>query len=361
MTERRQTETVVLGMKASKGCAQEGRCDTSVNILARADTDGGVGWRKQGHIFSVDGRYAWMTSHAQLPIVERISHELLRIYFGTRDHRNRTVTTYCEVAADDPQKVLYVHDRPILDLGERGCFDDSGAMPSWIVNHGGLKYLFYTGWNVSTTVSYRKAIGIAVSHDGGHTFARLFRGPILDRIATEPYCAATPCVLVDGTLWRMWYLSCVRWEAHEDRLDPYYHIKYAESEDGIHWERRGRIALDLQSSDEGGFGRPCVRRQPGQCYAMWYSYRAGKHFRSNRKASYRIGYAESNDGISWTRMDERAGIGLSEIGWDADMIAYPYVVDAGHSRQFMFYNGNGFGRSGFGYAERPSPASHPSY
>lgn len=320
--------------------------------LIQASTTADLTWRKQGHIFSADGRYPWMTSHAQLPIVDRISPEAFRIYFGTRDERNRTITTYCEVAAEDPQKVLYVHDRPVLDLGSCGCFDDSGAMPSSIVEHRGVKYLFYTGWNISTPAPYRKAIGVAVSHDGGHTFFRLFRGPILDRTPTEPLCAATPWVLFDGSMWRMWYLSCVRWEAHDDRMDPYYHIKYAESEDGVQWERRGVVALDLQSAEEGGFGRACVQRQEGSRYTMWYSYRSGRNFRHNRSASYRIGYAESHDGIAWTRMDDRARINRSEIGWDADMMAYPFVIDAGDGRELMFYNGNGFGRSGFGYAVR---------
>jgi hypothetical protein len=291
-----------------------------------------------------------MRSHAQLPLADPVSGDVLRIYFGTRDECNRTVTTYCEVAADDPRKVLYVHDRPVLDLGEPGCFDDSGAMPAWIVNHRGLKYLFYTGWNVATTVPYRKAIGLAVSRDGGQTFSRLFKGPILDRTSDEPYCSATPCVLLESTGWRMWYLSCVRWEVHEGRADPYYHIKYAESPDGVHWKRTGKVALDFKKPEEGGLGRPCVLQDARGLYTMWYSYRGGTGFRTDRRHSYRIGYAESNDGMAWTRMDDLAGIGLSSSGWDSEMVAYPYVITTRAGSTSLFYNGNGFGRSGFGYA-----------
>ena len=63
-----------------------------------------------------------------------------------------------------------MHDRPVLDLGELGCFDDVGVMPSCIVNVDGAKLLYYAGWNTSTTVPYRISIGLAVSDDGGYTF-----------------------------------------------------------------------------------------------------------------------------------------------------------------------------------------------
>jgi hypothetical protein len=295
-----------------------------------------------------------MKSHAQLPVVDAVSPDVLRIYFGTRDERRRTVTTYCEVARTNPLQVLYVHDRPVLGLGERGCFDDSGAMPAWLVSHRGVKYLFYTGWTVATTVPYRKAIGVAMSEDGGRTFARVSNGPILDRTYEEPYCAATPCVLLESGVWRMWYLSCVGWKVHGPRLDPSYHIKYADSLDGVHWNRPGTVALDCQRAGGEALGRPCVNRAADGRYTMWYSYRGEAEFRTNRRTSYRIGYAESDDGLTWSRWDECAGIDLSAEGWDSEMIAYPFLLSTEDGIRYLFYNGNGFGKSGFGYAVQSS-------
>ena len=69
----------------------------------------------------------------------------------------------------------------------------------------------------------------------------------------------------------------------------------------------------------------------------------------NKKDSYRIGYADSADGVRWERKDHLAGIDISGEGWDANMIAYPHVLDW-RGQRFLFYNGNGFGKSGFGYA-----------
>lgn len=305
-------------------------------------------WTKKGVIFVPDHNYDWMVSHAHVPIVDRIDPETLRIYFGTRDKLNRTVTTYIEVEADDPHNVLYVHDEPVLGLGSLGCFDDSGAMPSWIVDYGGKKYLYYIGWNVGTTVPYRNSIGLAVSHDGGLTFQRMFEGPVVDRFYKEPHFVGSSCVLIEDGIWRMWYLSTVKWKVHRGRPEPYYHLKYAESNDGIRWKREGLVCIDFKSSDEGGISRPCVIKENG-LYRMWYSFRGAEGYRVSKERSYRIGYAESPDGIQWTRKDDLVGIDVSETGWDSLMIEYPYIYE-NKGRKYMMYNGNGFGRSGLGYA-----------
>jgi hypothetical protein len=305
-------------------------------------------WTKTGQIYVPQDNGAWRVSHAQLPIVDRIDAARLRVYFGSRDARNRTSTGYIEVDADDPKSVLYVHEQPVLGLGELGAFDDGGAMPSWIVEYGGMKYLYYIGWNAGVSVGYRNSIGLALSDDGGRTFTRRFKGPIMDRSPVEPHFCSAPCVLVENGLWRMWYLSGLRWEIIDGRPEPIYHIKYAESRDGIRWDRRGIVCIDLRSPQEGGITRPCVIRDGG-LYKMWYSYRGIVDYRTNPKNTYRIGYAESPDGIRWERLDGEAGIDVSPSGWDSEMVAFAYVYDhRGHQR--MVYNGNGFGLTGIGHA-----------
>ncbi len=305
-------------------------------------------WEKKGLIFAPNRNHDWMVSHAQVPLVDRINDDTLRIYFGTRDEVNRTVTTFVEVKADNPSHVRYVHDQPVLGLGELGCFDDSGAMPSWIIDRGAEKYLYYTGWNTSTTVPYRNSIGLAVSKDNGLTFQRACPGPILDRTQYEPHFCAVPCVLVEDGRCRMWYLSGVRWDVFNDKPEPRYHIKYAESADGINWDRQGVVCIDFKSDAEAGIVRPSVIKE-GALYRMWYSYRGLENYRTDKRNSYRIGYAESSDGIAWTRKDEALGLDVSNAGWDSEMVAYPYVYEH-DEKKYMIYNGNGFGKSGFGYA-----------
>ena len=304
-------------------------------------------WVKKGHIFTVDGQHDWMLHHASQPIADKVNDEVLRIYFGPRDAQQRTRTTFIEVEADNPQNVLYVHDEPVLSLGELGTFDDSGAMPSCIVNREGKKYLYYNGWNRGVTVPYRNSVGVAVSKDGGLTFERVFAGPVVDRTKHEPFFCATPYVMVDEGVWRMWYASGTGWVVVDGYPEPRYQIKYAESEDGLEWTRDNITCIEYGFEDEAN-ARPAVIKESG-LYKMWYCFRGSHGYRTDKDQSYRIGYAESEDGMGWERMDSRAGINRSERGWDSLMIGYPYVYEHG-GRKHMLYNGNGFGESGFGHA-----------
>lgn len=304
-------------------------------------------WLKKGLIFRTDHNFPWMVSHASIPVVDEAGEGRLRIYFAARDAQNRSHPTYIEVDAEDPGQVLYLHADPILPLGNPGTFDDSGIAPCWIVSDGSKKYLYYIGWNPQVTVSYRLAIGLALSSDGGKSFAKYATGPILDRDLAEPYFNTAPCVLKLGKEWRMWYASCTGWKWVENRPEPLYHIKHAASSDGIHWNRTGHVCIDYDDFTEA-IGRPCVYVRGGK-FHMLYSFRSSRGYRTDQTRSYRLGYAESPDGLRWTRRDDQVGIERSAQGWDSEMMEYCYRHDHG-AVSYLFYNGNGFGRSGLGYA-----------
>lgn len=65
--------------------------------------------------------------------------------------------------------------------------------------------------------------------------------------------------------------------------------------------------------------------------------------------TYRIGLARSSDGFDWSREDLEAGINVSASGWDSEMIEYPFIFEFEGS-QYMLYNGNEYGKTGFGMA-----------
>lgn len=302
-------------------------------------------WRRLGCIFRPTGAAEWCLTHAQMPTALRLG-DRIRIYYSTRDARKRTSSGFFDVAADDPRRVLYRHDRPVLSPGPRGTFDDCGAMASSAVACGETIRLYYQGWNVGTTVPFHTAIGLAVSHDGGTSFTRHADGPLVDRSMTDPYFTAMPWV-VGEPAWRMWYASGTEWRPVGDRLEPCYHIRQATSADGIAWHADG-VAIDYASAEERALARPCVL-PVADGLAMWYSHRAISGFRAGGPGAYRLGHAISTDAVHWTRRDAEAGIDVGPDGWDAEMIAYPSVVEVG-DRRYLFYNGNGFGRSGIGVA-----------
>lgn len=293
-------------------------------------------WRKLGLVITPRRELWWMQSHAMTPTVAPGEGSCVQVYFSGRDAKNRSHIGYAILDLTRLADVVEFSREPVLTLGELGCFDDNGVTPSWIVDHEGRRYLYYIGWNKGVTVRMHLFGGLALSDDGGETFHRFSRAPILERMDVDPFLNTAPCVLVEDGLWRMWYVSGVGW-VHRDL--PRYHIRYAESRDGIHWTRRGIVCIDFASPDEHALARPCVRKEDGR-YKMWFSYKG---------ASYRIGYAESKDGIRWERRDEEAGIDVSPSGWDSEMIEYACVFEHSGVR-YMFYNGDDYGRDGVGLA-----------
>jgi hypothetical protein len=296
-------------------------------------------WVKKGLIFSPAGQHEWVTTHAMLPIVDRIRDDTYRIYFSGRDRMNRSLTGYVEVDMSNPQKILRLSSQPVLGLGELGAFDDNGVSPTWLVNHGPEKYLYYFGWNKGSMVRAAEVSGLAVSRDGGNTFQRQSRAPVIDRTDEEPFqILVISCILIEDGRWRMWYDSADKWLTPEL---PRYNIKYAESTDGINWIREGIVSVDYQSDDETRVSRASVLKE-GNTYKMWFCSALGS-------GGYRMGYAESKDGIRFDRTKDRPGLDLSDSGWDSEMMCYPHVF-VHKGQKIMLYCGNGYGRTGFGYA-----------
>lgn len=296
-------------------------------------------WNKLGCVIEPDKKMSWMQSHAMVPTAEHIQGDVYRVYFSGRDNLSRSLIGYADIDISNPGKILKLAEKPVLGLGELGCFDDNGVTPSWIINHEGKKFLYYIGWRPRSTTRMSVIAGLAVSHNGGDSFERVSRAPILHFTDKEPFSILTaPCVLKEKAVWRMWYVSGFEW-INPDL--PRYNIKYAESHDGILWKQQAIVCLDLGPTDETALARPCVLNDNG-IYKMWYSYKKGG-------LTYRIGYAESKDGISWKRMDDKAGIDVSESGWDSEMVEYSFVFNH-RGKKYMFYNGNGYGLNGIGLA-----------
>ncbi|MFW2555635.1 hypothetical protein [Aliarcobacter butzleri] len=306
-------------------------------------------WIKKGLIYEPNTSFEWNSKgYASVPTVYKISEDILRIYFTARDINNKTNISYIEVEADDPSNILYIHEKSVLSLGKIGMFDDCGAMVSHVIDVNNEVWMYYIGWNVRNTISYHNSIGLAISKDGGMTFEKFSEGPLFDRTYKEPYFNAAPFILKEGSIWKMWYLSNTKWVEYDGKSEPFYHIKYAESDNGIDWKREGKVAIDYKDENECGIVRACVLKD-NDTYKMWYSHRNLQNYRTNKNSSYRIGYAESKNGIDWTRKDNEVGIDVSENGWDSEMIEYPFVYDH-KGKRYMIYNGNTFGKTGFGYA-----------
>ena len=298
-----------------------------------------MNWEKLGRILNPDILKELGISTSLVPFVENVNNEidLIKIFFTPRDCESRSELRYF-ILNITTLEIVSISEK-LFSYGPIGAFDDSGVVACSIVPHNGKKYVFYQGWSLSVTVPSITAIGVALM-DKDDKVHRIGEGPILSRSLYEPYSCASPSVIFDEGKFKMWYASMDKWEQGSEGLKHFYDIKYAESLDGLNWNRFGKGVISYQNKVEYAFGRPNVIKENG-IYKMWYCYRGN---------AYRIGYAESIDGINWNRMDELAGIDISEKGWDDQMIEYPTVFNVKNQR-YMLYNGNEFGKTGIGLAK----------
>lgn len=295
-----------------------------------------MAWRKLGRIFAPSGELDWSRSHAALPVPEWIEGDIFRIYFSGRDGQNRSSIGIVIVDLAVGGKILDIPAEPILRPGARGMFDDCGVSIGSIVRAGDTRLLYYTGWNLAVTVPWKNTIGVAIS-EAGAPFERWSTFPVVALDERDPFSLSYPWVIQDGGTYRMWYGSNLGWGEGTDEI-PHV-IRYAQSRDGVHWEKQDRVHIDTSGSDNSAACRPCVVRDAG-VYRMWFCARGAK---------YRIYCATSEDGLTWRQLGKDEGIDVSPDSWDSDMIEYPCVFDH-RGQRFMLYSGDGYGRTGFGLA-----------
>ena len=275
-------------------------------------------WQKLGLVFCPKGDVEWMRSHAANPVAEHLGGDLFKVYFSPRDSRNRSQIASLTMELIDGKTSICESSLQLeLTHGKLGRFDDSGVTVTGLSRVGTQRLLYYLGWNLAVTIPFRNAIGVAISEQGSQKFTRFSDAPIIDRNSIDPISLSYPYVLKSDGRFHIWYGSCIEWDG--GRVSDYeFSLKYAESIDGLNWVRSGEIALGCNFPYEDAIARPHVLEEDG-LFRMWYSKKKGPF--------YRIGYAESLNGKEWVRMDGEVGIEVSPIGWDSEMIEYPFIFD----------------------------------
>ena len=301
-------------------------------------------WAKRGLVYCPDGTRSWARTHAMLPTPLLIDDDVLRVFITCLDAQGIGRPGYVDLDARDPTRVVSAGAEPCLDIGRPGTFDENGVAACSVVPASPERlFMYYVGFELGTKIRYRLLTGLATSEDGGRTFTRASETPILERTSAELLFRCGPFVLPEADRFRLWYVAGSTWTDVDGKPMPEYVVRYLESADGIRWGDSGSLCIDVEDADEHGFGRPWVRRR-GDGYEMFYSVRR----RSLR--AYRLGYATSPDGRTWTRDDARMGLDVTPGGFDSAAIMYGAVLDV-HGKTYCFYNGDDFGRQGFGLAE----------
>lgn len=298
-------------------------------------------WKKLGLIFEYTPELIGTKSHCQHPCPVFINGNIYRVYFGSRDENSNTLIFYFDININTLEIVDFTK-WPILLNGPLGYFDSNGVYPSCVIKKND-EFLMYTlGFTRGESPLYFTRIGLAKSLDGIN-FSKYSQAPLLNTSENDPCTVTGPFVMFDNDIYRMWYVSGYKWEKNPNGdLQSYYHIKYAESKDGIEWKREGLVSIAHYHQGETNIARPWILKEDG-IYKAWFSYNCGKQ-------EYRIGYGESTDGgYIFNRMDHLVGITVSDAPWENEAVAYPAVI-VYKGKKYIFYNGNKFGKKGIALA-----------
>lgn len=302
-------------------------------------------WIKQGLIYNANGEFNWAQSHAMIPTPIVLNENTIRVYVTFCDKNGIGRVGFVDVDSFNPKIIKGISPNPVLDIGLPGTFDENGALVCSVLTLNKKKYLYYVGFELGTKIRYRLLTGLGINAENDNNsyyFRKVKQTPILERSSDELFFRCGPFCLFEDNIFKLWYVAGSSWLKINNKDMPVYTINYLESNNGINWGNKGHVCINIQNDNEHGFGRPYVVKDEG-FYKMFYSIRI-------KELGYRLGYAESVDGKNWERKDNEIGIDVSTEGWDSKMVCYSAVIQV-NGRTYMFYNGNDFGGTGFGFAE----------
>jgi hypothetical protein len=298
-------------------------------------------WRKLGRLYCPRNhdRHPKLMSHAANPLPVFIEGDAYRIFYSGRDECNRSSVGAVDVDIVKG-KIIFEHERPFFEHGPPNSFFANGVSIGSCYEVDGQKYMLFMGWQNPTGGHWRGDIGRLIVKDD-LTLELENDKPFLSVDSVDLISLSYPWVCNrESGGYNMWYGSTIAWEAGNGEM--LHTINHAFSDDGHQWTRSGQ-AVPYEIGRAQAFSRPTVRPNENGGYQMWFSYRGAPGMK------YRIGCAASDDGRHWRLDLDNTGIDVSSDGWDSEMIEYPFVLE--HKQQcYMLYNGNGYGKSGFGLA-----------
>jgi hypothetical protein len=296
-------------------------------------------WQKLGHVYCANGEAAWRRSHAYLPTAMVLSAATVRVFVAFLDASRMGRIGFVDVDAANPTRVRGVSARPCLDLGRPGTFDEHGVSPLCCIREGATLLLYYAGWQRSESVRYVLFTGLAKSSDDGVTFERISEAPVVDRCDGELLVRSGGFVFRHEDRWIMTYMGGSEQFDAAGKATPTYDMQTLSSSSPAVWKGPGTLALAPRRPDEFGFGRPWVIAEDGR-FRMWLSVRS-------QSREYHLTYAESRDGLRWDRHDDVLRFVGADEDWDSRTRAIASVVDTAAGRLMFYngndYGATGFG------------------
>lgn len=296
-------------------------------------------WEKLGLLYAPPRKNMFLQTHAANPVAVHIDGDCYRIFYSGRDEGNKSSVGCVDIDIKN-RKIINDYEDVIFTCGDAESFYSHGvSIGNAYKPYGGDIAIPFMGWKIEGANHWYGKIGRFALGDDLMTPISLTADLFMDLDEEDPISLSYPWIVKDNDIYKMWYGSTLTWDAGNGEM--VHVIKYATSQDGQIWEKHG-LAVPYAVGEAQAFSRPTAIYIDGQWH-MWYSYRSGKG------EKYRIGYAEIDKNGKGKRMNDKAGIDVSQNGWDSEMICYPFVFR--HNEDvYMLYNGNGYGKTGFGLA-----------
>ena len=293
-------------------------------------------WKKLGQIYHAKAIDSYLLTHAANPLAVKLENDVFRVYFSGRNEKQKSSIGFVDIDIIQ-EKVINTTSNSIFKYGEKESFYSHGVSIGNIYMIGNKNYILFMGWQIRDAGHWRGDIG-RLYLENQKTLKLEPSKAFMECDEEDKVSLSYPWVIYDEGLYKMWYGSTDDWTSSNGEM--IHVIKYATSCDGEHWDKHG-LAIPYELGVAQAFSRPTVIKDE-LGYHMWFSYRSGDG------TKYRIGYAHSLDGIVWDRKKD-SGIDVSESGWDSEMICYPFVFEH-KEKTYMLYNGNEYGKTGFGLA-----------
>lgn len=295
-------------------------------------------YKKLGRVFVANGEAPWMQNFAYVPTPWLRNKHTLRIFCSFMDASGRGRLGFVDVSPEDPLQILEVSKTPLLDLNSFGAWSKDGISPTCVFEKNGSLYMVVMCWRRYDDLPYRVTTALAVSHDHGASFSPASELPILPLTPEEPDLRSAAFIESNGDEFQMHYVVSNGWENLTHKKVPLTEIRKVHSSDLFRWPTRGEI--EVRPGDQSiGLARPWVFENAG-LRELWL----GERSQDNR---YRLAYAIADPSNEWGPLQYPDLGPASE--WDAEMQAAPAIIRVNRVN-YLFYNGNGFGKTGFGVA-----------
>jgi hypothetical protein len=295
-------------------------------------------WEKLGQIYNVLGKNKHLKTHASNPLPIYLKEDIYRVFYSGRDENNKSSVGYVDI--DIIKREVVSESDFVFKYGSPDSYYSHGVSIGNCYNLDKEQFILFMGWNIRNNEHWRGDIG-QLKLIENKKLEITSETPFMTIDEIDPVSLSYPFVLFHEGVYKMWYGSTISWSSENGEM--IHVINYATSKDGKNWSKHG-LAIPYESGVAQAFSRPSVIIDENG-YHMWYSYRSGTG------EKYRIGYAYSSDGINWERKHNEIGIDVSENSWDSEMICYPFVFN--HKEEtYMLYNGNQYGKEGFGIAKK---------